>query len=74
MIRQIPALLVLCCACAVLHAAESNRYNVLFIAVDDLRPELGCYGVAEAQTPQLDAFAKSSVLFRNHYVQVPTCG
>ena len=48
--------------------------NVLFIAVDDLRPALGCYGEAAAQTPNLDQLAKQGVLFRRHYVQVPTCG
>jgi arylsulfatase A-like enzyme len=74
MIRCIPLLFVLLFPFAGQCAQETNRYNVLFIAVDDLRPELGCYGVAEAQTPQLDAFSNSAVLFRNHYVQVPTCG
>jgi arylsulfatase A-like enzyme len=54
--------------------AEKNKYNVLFIAVDDLRTELGCYGVPYAQTPNLDQLARSSVLFTNHFVQVPTCG
>lgn len=53
---------------------SSNRYNVLFIAIDDLRPDLGCYGVVAAQSPHLDRFASSSVLFNNHYVQVATCG
>lgn len=48
--------------------------NVLFIAIDDLRPELGCYGVKEAQSPHLDRFARESVLFTRHYAQVPTCG
>lgn len=51
-----------------------NNYNVLFIAVDDLRPELGCYGVKHAQSPNLDEFAKEAVVFDRHYVQVPTCG
>lgn len=55
-------------------AAENNKYNVLFIAVDDLRPELGCYGVSHAQSPNIDAFAKEACLFDRHYVQVPTCG
>lgn len=54
--------------------AEQNRFNVLFIAIDDLRPELGCYGVKEAQSPNLDRLAREGVLFRNHYVQVATCG
>ena len=48
--------------------------NILFIAIDDLRPELGCYGAHYARTPHLDAFAKTSVTFLKHYVQVATCG
>ncbi|EMI19469.1 iduronate-2-sulfatase [Rhodopirellula maiorica SM1] len=55
------------------HAAE-KPLNVLFIAVDDLRPELGCYGVSDAQSPCFDAFAETAVRFNNHFVQVPTCG
>ncbi len=51
-----------------------NRYNVLFIAVDDLRPELGCYGAPYALTPNIDRFSRSAVRFTNHFVQVPTCG
>ena len=54
--------------------AETNKYNVLFIAIDDLRPELGCYGVDHAQSPHIDSFAKEAVVFDRHYVQVPTCG
>ena len=52
----------------------TNRYNVLFIAIDDLRPELGCYGVEHAQSPNLDRFARSALIFDRHYVQVATCG
>ncbi len=55
-------------------ADDTRPKNVLFIAIDDLRPELGCYGVPYAQTPHLDRFAESGVVFRNHFVQVPTCG
>jgi arylsulfatase A-like enzyme len=55
-------------------AAETNRYNVLFIAVDDLRTELGCYGVDYVRSPHLDRLASQGVLFTHHYVQVPTCG
>ena len=54
--------------------AQETRRNVLFIAIDDLRNDLGSLGVAHAQTPQLDAFAKSSRIFSHHFVQVPTCG
>ncbi len=55
-------------------APDTNRYNVLFIAVDDLRPELGCYGVDYVRTPNIDRLAAEGVLFRNHFVAVPTCG
>jgi iduronate 2-sulfatase len=50
------------------------RPNVLFIAIDDLRNDLGVLGTAHARTPQLDAFAKTARVFSHHYVQVPTCG
>ena len=55
-------------------AAAAERPNVLFLAVDDLRPDLGAYGVAHARTPALDAFARTARAFTHHYVQVPTCG
>ncbi|MGK0187100.1 MAG: arylsulfatase A-like enzyme [Verrucomicrobiales bacterium] len=57
-----------------LTAAEENRYNVLFIAIDDLRPELACYGSGMAQSPHLDRFASTALQFNRHYVAVPTCG
>ncbi|WP_303319071.1 sulfatase [Flavivirga abyssicola] len=51
-----------------------SKPNVLFIAVDDLRPFLGCYDVGFAQTPEIDKLASEGRLFKNHYVQVATCG
>ena len=50
------------------------RWNVLFIAVDDLRPELGCYGKSYMHTPNIDKLAESGAVFTNHFVQIPTCG
>ena len=41
-------------------ARDVNRYNVLLICVDDLRPELGCYGAAYAQTPHIDRLAAAA--------------
>ena len=54
--------------------AEPTRPNVLFIAVDDLRPQLACYGQSQMQTPNFDALAARSVLFERAYCMVPTCG
>lgn len=48
--------------------------NILFIAIDDLRPQLNCYGEEYMHTPHLDNLASEGRLFKNHYVQVPTCG
>ncbi|MFT5124756.1 MAG: arylsulfatase A-like enzyme [Kiritimatiellia bacterium] len=54
--------------------ARGERPNVLFICIDDLRPQLKCYGEEIMVTPNLDELAATGRLFRNHYVQVPTCG
>ena len=47
--------------------------NILFIISDDLRPELGCYGVAGIKTPHIDALAARSVRFDRAIVQYPLC-
>ncbi len=49
------------------------KYNVLFIIADDLRPELGAYGVAGIKTPNIDALAKRSTRFDRAYAQYPVC-
>lgn len=53
---------------------EAQRPNVLFISIDDLRNDLGVFGVDHAHTPHLDAFAAGARAFRRHYTQVPSCG
>ncbi|RGM49831.1 MULTISPECIES: sulfatase [Bacteroides] len=51
-----------------------EKKNVLFIIVDDLRPELGCYGSEAAITPFIDGLAAQSVIFQNAYCNVPVSG
>ena len=53
--------------------AAKDKLNVLFIAVDDLRPELGCYGASHILSPNIDRFAKSGVLFQRAYCQQSVC-
>jgi arylsulfatase A-like enzyme len=48
--------------------------NILLICVDDLRPELACYGNPVIQTPNIDKLASSGYIFNNHYVQAAICG
>ncbi len=51
-----------------------DRANVLFLPVDDLRPQLACYGRARMVTPHMDRLAAQGVAFTRAYCQVPVCG
>ena len=54
-------------------SGSGKKPNVLFIAIDDLRTELGCYGVEDARSPNLDQLAAEGTLFNNHFhMQLPT--
>ncbi|MGQ9913273.1 MAG: sulfatase [Thermogutta sp.] len=53
--------------------APAEKPNVLLICVDDLRPELRCYGVSHIHSPNIDRLAAAGRLFRRNYVQAPTC-
>lgn len=72
--RQIPArwLFLLLTAPGPAFAA-APRPNILFLVADDLRPQLGCYGVSWMHTPNLDRLAQSAVRFDRHYVQMAVC-
>ena len=56
-----------------LEATKANRPNILFIAIDDLRPELGCYGASHIHSPNIDALAASGRLFQRAYCQQAVC-
>jgi iduronate 2-sulfatase len=54
-------------------AGEKPKPNVLFIAVDDLRTELNCYGATHMRTPNMDRLASQGVLFKKAYCQQAVC-
>lgn len=65
--------LILFSLCSVQAQGPKKRLNVLFIAVDDLRPELNCYGASHMRTPNIDRLARRSVLFERAYCQQAVC-
>jgi len=65
--RLLPCLL----AVSLAHAAD--KPNVLFIAVDDLRPELGCYGKDYIKSPNIDGLARNGMVFDRAYCQQAVC-
>lgn len=66
-------LLLACCLTTDKQTQAADRPNILFVAVDDLRPELGCYGSEIAVTPNLDALAAKGLLFNRAYCQQAIC-
>lgn len=64
-------LLILALACN--QATSAHETNVLFIMADDLRPELGCYGVRHVVSPNLDRLAAQGVVFQRAYCQEAAC-
>jgi len=50
-----------------------KKPNILFIAVDDLRPELGIYGNKIIKSPNIDALGNDGVVFEKAFVQQAVC-
>lgn len=71
-LRPIPLILTLLIAAAA-SALSAEKPNVLFIAVDDLKPTLGCYGDKLAKTPNVDRLAARGTVFEHAYCAQAVC-
>ncbi len=72
--KLVAAVLVAILSIAPIIAQEKSKPNVLFIAIDDLKPVLGCYGDKIVKTPNIDRLAKMGTVFLNNYCQQAVCG
>ena len=72
--KLIAAALLAILSIAPIIAQEKSKPNVLFIAVDDLKTVLGCYGDKIIKTPNIDRLAKMGTVFLNNYCQQAVCG
>ncbi|MBV5342963.1 sulfatase-like hydrolase/transferase, partial [bacterium] len=73
--KHLAGLLILLVPTAIFSSNKLKRkpFNVLFIAVDDLRPNIGCFNDSIAITPNIDHLSKKSVVFTNAYCQQAVC-
>lgn len=53
---------------------QDKKTNVLFIVMDDLRPEINTFGVQKINTPNMDQLAAESAVFERAYCNIPVCG
>lgn len=65
--------MVMLTSCKDQEKKKAEQPNVLFIAVDDLRPAIGSYGDEVAVTPNIDRLAVEGTLFTRAYVQQAVC-
>lgn len=73
--KTYPFLVALCLLnpAAAVEKSAATKPNVLFISVDDLRPEMGCYGNKVIQTPNLDRLAARGTVMNRAYCQQAVC-
>ncbi len=55
------------------HSKYSDRPNILYVILEDIGPQLSCYGEPQVRTPNLDRFAGQGIRFANAYSAAPVC-
>jgi len=66
--------LLVCFSFQLVVGQTNDKPNIIFIAIDDLKPTLGAYGDEIAITPNIDAIAKKGTIFLNNHTQQAICG
>lgn len=67
-------LLIASCSANPGNSSLPEKPNVLFLVVDDLRPELACYGAIHIHSPNIDRLAAEGTRFLRSYCNIPVCG
>src|SRR5437763_13027268 len=73
MTRLIRWLSIGCVCLGGLAAAAEQRPNIVWIVGEDMGPELGCYGDAQAITPNMDKLAAQGARFTRCFTHAPVC-
>lgn len=53
--------------------SAQTRPNILWITIEDIGPHLGCYGVDQISTPNLDQLASEGVRYDIAWATAPVC-
>ena len=72
--KKISSSIILIALSVIAFAQQQSKPNILFIAIDDLKPILGCYGDKLIKTPNIDRLAKMGTVFMKNYCQQAVCG
>jgi iduronate 2-sulfatase len=73
-VNRFKLMLLICFLVNVLSDGRAiGQSNVLIILVDDLKPNLGCYGDPLAKTPNIDRLAASGMRFEMAYCNQSVC-
>ncbi|MDO8540500.1 MAG: sulfatase [Opitutaceae bacterium] len=67
----LPALVAL--AATIAGHAAAERPNILWFIVDDMSPNLSCYGEKLIETPNVDRLAREGTRFKNAFTTTPVC-
>ncbi|RXP44529.1 hypothetical protein EC396_17380 [Lutibacter sp. HS1-25] len=72
--KQLICLLIVVTSVFQIQSQNTTKPNILFIAIDDLKPTLACYGDTYAITPNINKITENAAVFLNNHTQQAVCG